>query len=256
VCTLLLAWQVDPARPLVVAANRDEFYARPSERAAFWPDAPQVLAGRDLEGGGTWLGVTRDGRFAALTNVREPGAPTPPQAPSRGRLVAEFLLARGAPDEYLAGLRPADYAGFNLVVGDGRSLWYLSNRAGPARALGPGVYGVSNAALDTPWPKLLRGRERLAALVAGGADLPALLEMLEDRSPTADAELPDTGVGLAIERMLSPLFIASPAYGTCSSTALVVHRDGALELRERTQNPLAPAGPGEVAYALAAPPAA
>jgi uncharacterized protein with NRDE domain len=256
VCTLLFAWQVDPARPLVVAANRDEFYARPTAAAGFWADAPQLLAGRDLQAGGTWLGVTRDGRFAALTNVREPGVPTPPHAPSRGRLVADFLLARGAPEDYLAGLRPADHAGFNLVVGDGRSLWYLSNRAGPARALGPGVYGVSNAALDTPWPKVVRGRERLAALVAGGADTRALLDLLEDRAPAADAELPDTGVGLAMERLLSSLFIASPAYGTSSSTALVIHRDGALEFRERTQNPLAPAGAREVAYALAAPPVA
>ena len=254
-CTLLFAWQVDPSRLLVVAANRDEFYGRATAAAAFWADAPQLLAGRDLQAGGTWLGVTRDGRFAALTNVREPGVSTPPHAPSRGRLVADFLLGRDAPAAYLASLRPADYAGFNLVVGDARSLWYLSNRAGPARALGPGVYGVSNAVLDAPWPKVLRGRERLAALVSGGADTPALLDLLEDRSPAADAELPDTGVGRTMERLLSPLFIASPAYGTCSSTAVVVHRDGALEFHERTQNPQAPAGPGEVVYAVAAPPA-
>ena len=186
-CTLLFAWQVDPSRMLVVAANRDEFYGRATAAAAFWADAPQLLAGRDLQAGGT--------------------------------------------------------------------LWYLSNRAGPARALGPGVYGVSNAALDAPWPKVLRGRERLAALVSGGADTPALLDLLEDRSPAADAELPDTGVGRTMERLLSPLFIASPAYGTCSSTAVVVHRDGALEFHERTQNPQAPTGPGEVVYAVAAPPA-
>ena len=254
-CTLLFAWQVDPARPLVVAANRDEFYARPAERASFWQDAPQVLAGRDLQAGGTWLGVTREGRFAALTNVREPGRPAPPHAPSRGQLVADFLRGDSAPEHYLGGLRPADYAGFNLVVGfigfigDRASLWYLSNRAGPARRLGPGVYGVANAALDSPWPKVTRGRERLAALVAGGEPgTRTLLDLLADPTPAADAELPDTGVGLALERMLSPLFIASPVYGTCCSTALAIHRDGALEFCERTQNPLAPAGPGEVAY--------
>ena len=253
-CTLLLAWQVDPARPLVVAANRDEFYARPAAAAAFWQDAPQLLAGRDLQAGGTWLGVTREGRFAALTNVREPGLRAPPHAPSRGQLVADFLRGNSAPEDYLASLRPADYAGFNLVVGvigDRASLWYLSNRAGPARRLGPGVYGVANAALDTPWPKVARGRERLAALVAGGEPgTRALLDLLADPTPAADAELPDTGVGLALERMLSPLFIASPAYGTCCSTALAIDRDGAVEFCERTQNPLAPAGPGEVAYHL------
>ena len=248
-CTLLLAWQVDPARPLVVAANRDEFYARPAARAAFWPDAPQVLAGRDLQGGGTWLGVTPAGRFAALTNVREPGARTPPQAPSRGQLVADFLRGEGSPEAYLASLRPADYAGFNLVVGDRGSLWYLSNRAGPARPLGPGVYGVSNAALDSPWPEVTRGRGRLAALLADRVQgTEALLELLADPTPAADAELPDTGVGLALERMLSPLFIAGPVYGTCCSTALELRDDGTMTFRERTQNPLVPEGPGEVGY--------
>lgn len=248
-CTLLLAWQVDPRRPLVVAANRDEFYARPAERASFWSDAPQILAGRDLQAGGTWLGVTRAGRFAALTNVREPGLPAPPHAPSRGRLVADFLRGDEPPEDYLERLQPADYAGFNLVVGDRSSLWYLSNRAGPARRLGPGVYGVANAALDSPWPKVTHGRARLAALMAGGEpDTRALLEMLADPTPAVDAELPDTGVGLAMERLLSPLFIASPVYGTCCSTALAVHQDGAVEFCERTQNPLAPAGPGEVGY--------
>jgi len=244
-----LAWQVDPARPLVVAANRDEFYARRAAPAAFWSDAPQILAGRDLQAGGTWLGVTRGGRFAALTNVREPGLPAPPDAPSRGQLVADFLRGSGAPEDYLGGLRPAAYAGFNLVIGDRASLWYLSNRAGPARRLGPGVYGVANAALDSPWPKVARGRERLAALVAGGEPgTRALLDLLADPTPAADVELPDTGVGLAMERMLSPLFIASAVYGTCCSTALAMNRDGAVEFCERTQNPLASAGPGEVTY--------
>ncbi len=253
-CTLLFAWQVDPARPLVVAANRDEFYARPAAPATFWSDAPQVLAGRDLQAGGTWLGVTRAGRFAALTNVREPGLLTPPHAPSRGQLVADFLRGGEAPEDYLARLRPADYAGFNLVLGDRSSLWYLSNRAGPTRRLGPGVYGVANAALDSPWPKVTHGRERLAALVASGeSGTRALMDLLADPTPAADAELPDTGVGLVMERLLSPLFIASPVYGTCCSTALAVHRDGAVEFCERTQNPLAPAGPGEVAYLVREP---
>jgi len=251
VCTLLFAWQVDPRRRLVVAANRDEFYARPAERAAFWPDAPQVFAGRDLQGGGTWLGVTKAGRFAALTNVREPHVQVPPHAPSRGQLVADFLRGDDPPEAYLASLRPADYAGFNLVVGDRSALWYLCNRAGPARRLGPGVYGVANARLDDPWPKVVRGRERLAAVVADPEQgTHALLDLLTDPAPAADAELPDTGVGLAMERMLSPLFIASPVYGTCCSTALEIYDDGSLTFRERTQNPLAVAGPGEVGYTL------
>ncbi len=253
-CTLLFAWQVDPARPLVVAANRDEFYARPAAPAQLWDDAPQLLAGRDLQAGGTWLGVTRSGRFAALTNVREPGLATPADAPSRGRLVAEYLRGSGAPGDYVRGLEPAAYAGFNLVVGDRGSLWYLSNRAGPARRLGPGVYGVANAALDDPWPKVVRGRERLAGLLASGrVEASELLDLLADRSPVADEALPDTGVGLALERMLSPLFITSPNYGTCCSTALIILRDATVEFRERTHNPRALSREGaapEVAMAL------
>jgi uncharacterized protein with NRDE domain len=241
-CTLLFAWQVDPARPLIVAANRDEFYARPTAVASTWPRAlagdPEIVAGRDLLAGGTWLGVTREGRFAALTNVREPFVATPPGAPSRGGLVAEFLRGRAAPAAYVTALRPDTYAGFNLIVGDRDSLWYLSNRSGPARALAPGVYGVSNAAMDTPWPKVRRGRENLARLVAAGeATAEALLVLLADRAQAPDAELPATGVGLAMERVLSPLLIASPGYGTHSSTAVIIHRDGTVEFREHTHDP-------------------
>jgi len=237
-CTLLLAWQVDPARPLIVAANRDEFRARPSAVAHFWPEAPQLLAGRDLLAGGTWLGVTRQGRFAALTNVREPAVAAPPGAPSRGRLVLDFLRGAAPPADYLAGLDAGAYAGFNLVVGDVDALWYLGNRCGEPRPLTPGVHGLSNAGLDTPWPKVRRGRARLGELAGAGRATPtALLALLADERAADDVELPDTGVGLALERLLSPLFIAGAAYGTCSSTALVFHADGRVEFRERTTGP-------------------
>ena len=234
-CTLLLAWQVDPSRPLIVAANRDEFRARPTAAARFWPEVPQMLAGRDLQAGGTWLGVTRQGRFAALTNVREPGVAPPPGAPSRGRLVVEFLRGTLAPGAYLAALDAGTYAGFNLVVGDTEALWYLSNRSGKPRLLAPGVHGVSNAGLDTPWPKVARGRQQLGQLVRTGAITTAnLLALLADESVAEDAELPDTGVGLVMERLLSPLFINGQVYGTCSSTALVIHADGRVTFCERT----------------------
>jgi uncharacterized protein with NRDE domain len=243
VCTLLLAWQVDPARPLIVAANRDEFRARPTAAARFWPEAPQLLAGRDLQAGGTWLGVTRQGRFAALTNVREPRVKPAHGAPSRGRLVVDFLRGTQAPAEYLAGVDAGAYAGFNLVVGDMDTLWYLSNRSGEPRALAPGVHGVSNAGLDTPWPKVHSGRAALGELVRTGPVMPGtLLALLADRTMAEDAGLPDTGVGLAMERLLSPLFITGPVYGTCSSTVVVFHGDGRVSFVERT---MGPEGPGE-----------
>lgn len=237
-CTLLLAWRVDPSRPLLVAANRDELYARPTAPATWWSDAPKLLAGRDLEAGGTWLGVTRDGRFAALTNVREPGVSPPPGAPSRGRLVADFLRGADGPAAYLAGVEAGAYAGFNLVVGDADALHYLSNRSGESGPLAPGVHGLANAGLDTPWPKVRRGRASLGALAAAGAATTgALLGLLMDRSAPADDELPDTGVGLAVERMLAPLFVVGPVYGTCSATAVVFHRDGWVDFCERTTRP-------------------
>ena len=237
-CTLLVAWHAHPELALVVAANRDEAYDRATERARFWSDAPDLLAGRDLVAGGTWLGVTRGGRFAAITNVREPGRGAPALARSRGELVAGFLRGTAEPEAWLAGVALDRYAGFNLLVGDRSSLWYLSNRRGRPEQVTPGVHGVSNARLDTPWPKVVRGKAGLAALVAGGspalADLQALLA---DRAIAADAELPDTGIGLLGERMLAPLFIETPIYGTCSSTVVVVDRAGRVAFSERTTNP-------------------
>jgi uncharacterized protein with NRDE domain len=164
-CLILIAWQAHPDYPLVVAANRDEFFARPTAAAAFWPDAPQVLAGRDLEAGGTWLGVSRQRRFAALTNYREGGRQRV-DARSRGALVADFLTSRASPVAYLTQLETAaaEYNGFNLVVGDGESLAYYSNRGdGQPRWLKPGIYGLSNHLLDTPWPKLASAKAAFAA---------------------------------------------------------------------------------------------
>lgn len=247
-CTLLIAWQAHPALPLVVAANRDEAYARASAPARFWKDEPALLAGRDLVAGGTWLGVTRAGRFAALTNVREPGVAPPADVRTRGELVAGFLRGGMGPAEYLAGVAPERYAGFNLVVGDRSELWYLGNRQGAARRLEAGVHGVANAAMDTPWPKVARGKQRLAALVSRGAATPAeLMALLQDRTVAADEELPDTGIGLVGERLLSPLFIETPAYGTCCSTAVVAASTGRVAFTERTTNPRASTHGAEVA---------
>jgi uncharacterized protein with NRDE domain len=235
-CLLVLAWEAHPRYRLVAAANRDEHHRRPTAAAAVWPEHPGLVAGRDLEAGGTWLGVTAGGRFAALTNFREPGRHRA-DAPSRGELVAAFLAAAEPPRQHLARLAPqADrYNGFSLVVGDPNELWYLSNRgAGPVR-VAPGAHGLANHLLDTPWPKVVRSRERLAALLEADDLHPErLLELLSDREPPPDGELPDTGVGLELERLLAPPCVVGPGYGTRSSTAVLVGRDGAALLLERT----------------------
>jgi uncharacterized protein with NRDE domain len=239
-CLILLAHDAHPRFRLVVAANRDEFYERPAAPAAWWPDAPEVLAGRDLRGGGTWMGVTRGGRFAAVTNFRD-AAPAAPDAPSRGHLVGGFLRGADSPGAYLRALAPraGEYAGFNLLVGEGEELRYLGNRGCAARTLAPGVYGLSNALLDTPWPKVERGKAGLAAALAGGGDVDpeALFRVLWDAEPAPDGRLPDTGVGLERERMLSSPFIRSPEYGTRASTVLLVGRDGRVRFVERTTVP-------------------
>jgi len=237
-CLILLAWDKHPRWRLVAAANRDEFHARPTAAAGWWPQAPDLLAGRDLQAGGTWLGVTRSGRFAAVTNIREPNRQNP-MAPSRGHLVGNFLLARTPSLLYLAGLMPMApaYNGFNLLVMDGTTLAWLSNRDPGMNPLSPGFYGVSNALLNTPWPKVVRGKDDLRAAVALEDDdalEAALFTSLARRDPAPDGELPDTGVGAEQERALSSAFIATPEYGTRSSTVLLLGRDGEVRLTERT----------------------
>lgn len=228
-CLLILAFEAAPGARLVVAANRDEFHARPTAPAAFWPERPDVLAGRDLEAGGTWLGVTRSGRFAALTNIRDPRSHRPGRA-TRGALVSAFLTGTASAREHVeAVLADADrYNGFNLLVHDGSELWYVESRTPSVRRLAPGLYGLSNHLLDTPWPKVTRVKEAVAARLDGEPSPDALLPPLADRTRAADAQLPDTGVGLEAERLLSSPFIVSPSYGTRSSTALVETGRGLL----------------------------
>ncbi len=235
-CILVLAWRDRPGDRLVLLGNRDEFHARPSAPADWWADAPAVLGGRDLEAGGSWLGVTRGGRFAVVTNVREMRVAPPPQPLSRGALVAGFLTGAATPAAYAqdATARGARFAGFNLIVGDRDGAWYASNRAAP-RALAPGVVALSNATLDVPWPKVERLRARFhAARDAGDA---ALLELLGDRQPADDADLPDTGLPLAHERALSAAFVQGRDYGTRASYLLAIGDDGAARLIERSFAP-------------------
>jgi uncharacterized protein with NRDE domain len=242
-CLIVLSWRQRADYPLVLAANRDEFHARPTAPAAFWAEAPQVLAGRDLVGGGSWLGVTRSGRLAAITNFRDP-AERRPGAPSRGGLVRDFLCGEMTPEAYLQKLADSagTYAGFNLLVADRRQLGYLASRTREWRLLPPGLYGLSNGFLDTPWPKVTSAKAALASrLAAGEIDAESLFPLLADTERPADALLPVTGIGLEWERLLASRFIAGPDYGTRSSTVVLVGSDSRLHFRERT---FAPADPG------------
>jgi len=241
-CLIILAWQVHPNYPLVVAANRDEFFARPTAPAGFWAGPTNILAGRDLEAGGTWLGVTRQQRFSALTNYREAGS-KPVGKSSRGGLVADFLAAESDPQDYLAALaeRRGNYQGYSLFVGDGQRLAYCTNRglSPEPRWLSPGIYGLSNHLLDTPWPKLAAAKASFAAALA---QLPApapFFDLLADREIVADTLLPASGVTLEWERVLSAVFVASPNYGTRASTLLTVQRGGLVTLIERSFGPAA-----------------
>jgi uncharacterized protein with NRDE domain len=243
-CLILFAHGAHPDYPLVIAANRDEYYARPTAQAAFWQDQPQILAGRDLDGMGTWLGVTRAGRFAALTNFRD-SRERKTDAPTRGRLVSGFLTTSQAPRDYLqevARLAPR-YNGFNLLAGDPDGVFYFSSRAGAVEQVPPGVHGLSNHLLDTPWPKVARGKQRLRAALDEGPSPEALLDLLHDREPAAQGELPHTGVGAEMERLLSPALIVSPHYGTRASTAVLFGGDGSLSFSERTILPGGEDGP-------------
>ena len=238
-CLILFAHQVHPAYPLVVIANRDEFYKRPTAQADWWETAPDLLAGRDLEAGGSWLAVGRNGRFAALTNYRDP-ANILPNAPTRGTLVTEFVQGSTSPKDYLAALHARShlYNGFNLLLADGAEMWHYSNQEGEPTQLGPGIYGVSNAVLDTPWPKVESGKQKLAQLLkADTIDLEAAFGALTDPQIAPDEALPATGVPLEWERKLSPLYIEMPTYGTRCSTVVLKRPNGRMTFAERSYVP-------------------
>jgi uncharacterized protein with NRDE domain len=239
-CLVLIALDSHPDYSLIVAANRDEFYDRPTAPARFWDDGPTILAGRDLKAGGTWLGVDRRGRFAAVTNYRQ-GRRELPAPRSRGHLVSGFLTTSTGVREYIerAQTDAALYNGFNLIAGNARELLYYSNREGRARALAPGVYGLSNHLLDTAWPKVTATKSGFGALLNGGASelIDGLFALLSDRNQPADDQLPRTGVAREWERLLSSAFIASSHYGTRSSTVVLVGRDGRVVFVERNFGP-------------------
>jgi uncharacterized protein with NRDE domain len=236
VCLIALAWKTLGPYRLIVAANRDEYFGRPAAPAGFWDDHPNVLAGRDLEAGGTWLGITLDGRFAALTNYRNP-ADRKTGAPTRGALVSEFLTGKATPRKYVEEVekRSAAYSGFSLLVGDAGSMYFLSNRGGRAARVDAGVHGLSNHLLDTPWPKVEKGKARLAALLDRPFDSGAVFSLLDDTQRAPDGELPSTGVSLELEERLSAIRIPPVGgYGTRCSTVACFGTDGKIEFHERS----------------------
>ncbi|MFJ7727455.1 NRDE family protein [Neobacillus sp. NPDC097160] len=224
-CLILFAYQVHKEYKLIVTANRDEFYQRPTAPAHFWEDQPEILAGRDLEKMGTWMGITTGGRFAALTNYRNPKELTSGKR-SRGELVADALKHNGNVKDYMKQLEIHKdfYPGYNLLAGDGNELYYYSNIGQTLQKLESGLYGVSNHLLNSRWPKVEKGKEGLAQIINGQKEeiVEKLLSLLQNADPTPDESLPKTGVSLEWEKMLSPLFIKSENYGTRSSTVLLM----------------------------------
>lgn len=240
-CLIAFAWKPLPALRLLLVANRDEFHARASAPMAAWADAPGLIAGRDVAAGGTWLGLSTAGRLAAVTNVRLPGASVSGLR-SRGALPLDYLRGSDSPAEHLAARQSAlgGYGPCNLLLADLDQAHYASNQPGvPALTLQPGLYGLSNASLDSPWPKTLRLKAAVAAWLAAGDldDAAPLFAALADRTPPPDAELPDTGVGLARERFVAPAFITGREYGTRCSTVVAVKADGAGLAIERRFGP-------------------
>jgi uncharacterized protein with NRDE domain len=239
-CLIALAWQMNAQTPLLLAANRDEFHARPTAAAGWWKESPDIFGGRDLSQGGGWLALSARNRLAAVTNVRRMIPPNP-AAPSRGALVADFLRSSASARDYAAALadRAGTYAGFNLLLYDGHELLHLTNQAQfSVQAVAPGIHGLSNDTLNTPWPKLLRMTQGLSTWMGrSDAEISALFGLLGDTRPAADAELPDTGVGLELERLLSSPFIVSPRYGTRCSSVVSFGTDGPQEFVERRYAP-------------------
>ena len=238
VCLVAFAIDRHPTHRLVLVGNRDESTARPAAPLARWADAPGVIAGRDLTAGGTWLGITESGRWGVVTNIRDPRHPRD-AVQSRGALVAEFLRGTDPASDYAQRVFDVrnDFDGFNLVVGDVDQAVVVSTRSDSITVLGPGVYGLSNDQLDTPWPKVIRARIGLRAwLGADPARLGDLLDLVEDTNAAPDDSLPDTGVGLDWERRLSPMRIVSDGYGTRVSTALTIDGDGNGRIVEQTWN--------------------
>ena len=237
-CLIVFSWQPGSQYPLILAANRDEFHQRPTLPVHHWQATPDILGGVDLQSGGSWLAINKTGRLAAVTNYRE--VPVPENKQSRGHLVKDFINGNISSRDYLAHIsqKAGDYAGFNLLVWDGKNVCYFSNRTNTVKILSPGVYGLSNRVLDTPWPKLVKARSRFYQHIS--QEPPAhnqLIEIMHDSEQALDHELPDTGIGLDNERRLSSCFIKGENYGTRNTSALIVDKQGSLRWVEQNYDP-------------------
>jgi uncharacterized protein with NRDE domain len=235
-CLIVFANKFHPNYKLVFAANRDEFYERPTSQADFWKDNPDLLAGKDLQAGGTWMGITRQGKFSAITNFRDLKNHNP-EAPSRGKITLNFLINHIQPEEYYNSLKPElnRFNGFNLILGNVESLYYFSNKKGGLEKINPGIHGISNALLNTPWPKVEKGKRQLEVLLKQNEVHPwEVMSILYDTLKAKDENLPDTGVGIELERMLSPVFISSEKYGTRCSTVVTVDNNNFVQFVEKT----------------------
>ena len=236
-CLVVFAWQAHPQYRLIVAGNRDESHGRPTQDAHWWPDNESILAGRDLQAGGTWLAMSRSGRFATVTNFRE-GQSSRAGIESRGALVTGFAAGSQTLREFESSISMEDYAGFSLLASDGESMSYLSNRDDLEADLGPGIYGLSNASLDTPWSKVIRAKAGLETLIENDAvNETELRRLLADRTPAAVDDIAADDLPFEIARALSAPFIVAPEYGTRSSTTVLWGNDGVVEFSERRFDP-------------------
>jgi uncharacterized protein with NRDE domain len=235
-CLIVFAYKSHPKYKFIFAANRDEFYDRPTKQADYWKDHPELLAGKDLQGGGTWMGITKQGRFAAVTNYRDPKN-IKEDAPSRGMLTLDFLTDTVSAEKYYENIKPflEDYNGFNLILGSVDELFYFSTHTKGIKKLDPGTYGLSNAALNTDWPKVKKSKDVLSILLKNNEIHPwELLSILNDTRKAKKEDLPDTGIGMEWEEILSSIFIQSPKYGTRCSTAVVVDIENNFRFAEKT----------------------
>ena len=235
-CLIFLSFNQHPDYPLIIAANRDEFYDRPASSIGLWPEYPNILAGKDLTGGGTWLGVTKSGSFAMLTNYRDM-ANIKANAPTRGKLVLDYLAGEFDASNYLQALDASAslYNGYNIILGTLNDPWYYSNQNHEIFRLGTGLYGLSNALLDTKWPKVEIGKEKFKQIIERESlDFEAIFSFMYDKTLAPDEKLPDTGIGYEKEKLLSSMFIELPGYGTRNTTLLVKDKNNNVQLIERT----------------------